>query len=159
MDPNKRPAQLDSPVVGWLMKAGSRFNATVYRITGGRAGASFRMGAAFHKPVPVCLLTTVGRKSGKPRTVPLLYLRRGEDFVIVASQAGLPHHPAWYLNLRDHPEVTIEVGRDRFELTARDASDDERGDLWPRLIEMYADFATYAAWTDRTIPVVICEPR
>ncbi|MGC4935548.1 nitroreductase family deazaflavin-dependent oxidoreductase [Gordonia sp. DT30] len=159
MDPDKRPPQLDSPVVTRVMKLGSRANTALYRASGGRLGSKWRVGAAFAKPVPVCLLTTIGRKSGRPRTAPLLYLRRGADFVVVASQGGLAHHPAWYLNLQANPQVTIEVGRDRHELTARTAAAAERAELWPRLVELYADFDAYDAWTDREIPVVICEPR
>ncbi len=158
MDANNRPPQLDSPVVARLIKVGSRLNTVVYRATGGRLGNTWRIGAALHKPVPVCLLTTTGRKSGKPRTAPLLYLRDGENFVVVASQGGLAHHPAWYLNLRATPAVTIEVGRDRHELLARTADEAERARLWPKLVEVYADFDTYDAWTEREIPVVICEP-
>lgn len=159
MDPNARPKQLDSPIVARLMKAGSRCNTMLYRISGGRLGGTWRVGAALHKPVPVCLLTTTGRKSGKPRTAPLLYLRRGAGFVVVASQGGMAHNPAWFLNLQANPEVTIEVGRERHDLLARIADDAERAELWPALVELYADFETYDAWTERTIPVVICEPR
>ena len=159
MDPGNRPAQLDSPVVASLIKVGSRLNTRLYKLSGGRLGNTWRIGAGLKKPAPVCLLTTIGRKSGQPRTAPLLYLREGERFVVVASQGGLPKHPAWYLNLRDDPQVTIQVGRDRFDLVAHTADDAERAALWPKLVDLYADFDTYAAWTDRTIPVVICEPR
>lgn len=159
MDPGNRPAQLDSPVVASLIKVGSRLNTRLYKLSGGRLGNTWRIGAGLKKPAPVCLLTTIGRKSGQPRTAPLLYLREGERFVVVASQGGLPKHPAWYLNLRDDPQVTIQVGRDTFDLVAHTADDAERAALWPKLVDLYADFDTYAAWTDRTIPVVICEPR
>ncbi len=159
MDPAARPDQLDSPIVAALIKIGSRLNTRLYRISGGRLGGRWRVGSALHKPVPVCLLTTVGRKSGQPRTVPLLYLRDGASFVVVASQGGLPNNPAWYLNLTANPEVTIQVGRDEHSLVARTATDDERDALWPKLIELYSDFGTYDAWTQREIPVVICTPR
>ncbi|AZG47899.1 nitroreductase family deazaflavin-dependent oxidoreductase [Gordonia insulae] len=159
MDPEARPDQLGSPFVASLIKLGSRLNAKLYRISGGRLGNTWRVGAGFRKPVPVLLLTTIGRKSGEPRTAPLIYLRRGDEFVIVASQGGLPKNPAWYLNLVAEPEVTIQVGRETHDLVARTASDAERAELWPQLVDLYADFDTYAAWTDRTIPVVICEPR
>ena len=157
MSPKERPDQLDSPFVANIIKWGSRLNTRVYRLTGGRLGNTWRVGAALRKPIPVCLLTTVGRRSGQPRTVPLLYLREGGRFVLVASQGGLPKNPAWSLNLREDPEVVVEVWRERFELVARTASEEERAELWPRLVEMYADFDTYDAWTERTIPVVICE--
>ncbi|MGC5257399.1 nitroreductase family deazaflavin-dependent oxidoreductase [Gordonia sp. DT218] len=159
MDPNARPKQLSSPAVASLIKVGSRLNAKVYKATGGRLGNTWRIGAGLRNPVPMCLLTTIGRKTGEPRTAPLLYLRTGDSFVVVASQGGLPKNPAWYLNLVANPEVTIQVGKETHELTARTATDAERDDLWPQLVSLYADFDTYAAWTDREIPVVICEPR
>lgn len=158
MDARKRPDQLDSPVVASLIKVGSRLNTRLYRATGGRLGGTWRIGAGMRKPAPVCLLTTIGRKSGEPRTAPLIYLRDGEDFVVVASQGGLPKHPAWYLNLRDNPQVTIQVGTQRHDLVARTATPDEKARLWPRLVDLYADFDDYDAWTEREIPVVICSP-
>ncbi len=157
MDPNARPDQLDSPAVATLIRWGSRLNTKVYKASGGRLGGTWRVGSALRRPAPVLLLTTRGRKSGKERTVPLLYLRDGDRFVVVASQGGLPSNPAWYLNLTAHPRVHIQVGSEEFDLVAHTASDEERKELWPRLVEIYADFDTYAAWTDRTIPVVVCE--
>ncbi|TYQ11972.1 UNVERIFIED_ORG: deazaflavin-dependent oxidoreductase (nitroreductase family) [Gordonia westfalica J30] len=159
LDPDKKPAQLDSPIVGTLIKVGSRINTRLYKATGGRIGATWRVGAGLKKPAPVLLLTTIGRKSGEPRTVPLVYLRRGDQFVVVASQGGSAKHPAWYLNLRDNPDVTIQLGKETFDLVARTANETERAEVWPELVDVYADFDTYVAWTDRTIPVVICEPR
>lgn len=157
MDPNARPDQLDSPTVATLIRLGSRLNTKVYKVSGGRLGGKWRVGAALRKPAPVCLLTTRGRKSGKDRTVPLLFLRDGDRFVVVASQGGLASNPAWYLNLSADPKVHLQVGSEHHDLTARTATDTEREVLWPKLNDVYADFDTYAAWTDRTIPVVICE--
>ncbi|MCF8611896.1 nitroreductase family deazaflavin-dependent oxidoreductase [Gordonia sp. HY285] len=158
MDPNNRPSQLDSSAVGRVIKYGSRLNTRLYRLTGGRLGNRWRVGAAMRKPVPVCLLTTTGRKSGEARTVPLLYLRHGESIVLVASQGGLPANPAWYHNLKADPSVRIQIDSDEGDYAARIADDAERTKLWPSLVELYADFDTYAAWTERTIPVVICDP-
>jgi deazaflavin-dependent oxidoreductase (nitroreductase family) len=158
MDANARPAQLDSPIVGRIIKIGSRLNTRLYKLTGGRLGGTWRVGAALKKPTPVCLLTTIGRKSGEARTVPLLYLTDGDDIVVVASQGGLPKNPAWYYNVRADPSVQIQIGSDSAAYTARIADDVGRAELWPRLVELYADFDTYAAWTDRVIPVVICSP-
>lgn len=159
MDPANRPKQLGSPAVQSLIKVGSRLNTRLYQATGGRLGKYWRVGAGFGKPVPVCLLTTTGRKTGEARTAPLIFLRKGDTFILVASQGGLPKNPAWYLNLVADPKVTIQLGKETFALTARTASDAERAELWPELVAAYADFDTYAAWTERTIPVVICEPR
>ena len=108
--------------------------------------------------VPVCLLTTTGRKSGRARTVPLLYLRHGESIVLVASQGGLPANPAWYHNVRANAAVKVQIGSRTGDYTARIADHVERAELWPTLVELYADFDTYSAWTDRTSPVVVCDP-
>lgn len=159
MDSENRPAQLDSPVVGRIIKYGSRLNTVLYRKTGGRLGNTWRVGTALRKPVPVCLLTTTGRKSGQARTVPLLYLEHGESIVLVASQGGLPANPAWYHNLKADSAVTIQIGSRTGDFLARIAGDAERAELWPALVELYADFDTYSAWTDRTIPVVVCDPH
>jgi deazaflavin-dependent oxidoreductase (nitroreductase family) len=75
----------------------------------------------------------------------------------VASQGGLPSNPQWYGNLQANPQVQVRIGRRTRQMSARVANADERAALWPRLVEMYADFASYASWTEREIPVVICE--
>ncbi|MBB1011939.1 nitroreductase family deazaflavin-dependent oxidoreductase [Dietzia kunjamensis] len=137
----------------------SRVNTWAYRVSGGRIGGSWRVGSALRAPVPVCLVTTTGRKSGEPRTVPLLHLPDGGRVLLVASQGGLPKHPQWYYNVLADPNVTVQVGRRRRAMTAREATQSERAELWPRLVERYADFADYQANTSRIIPVIICEPR
>ncbi|MDP3890908.1 nitroreductase family deazaflavin-dependent oxidoreductase [Nocardioides sp.] len=158
MDATKKPSGLDHPVVPRILKRVSRANVWIYRRTNGRVGGKWRVGAAFRKPVPVALLTHTGRKSGRALTSPLLYLPDGDRVIFVASQGGLPKNPQWYLNLRVTPEVLVQVRGDVRRMRARTASDAERAELWPRLVELYADFDTYQAWTDRVIPVVICEP-
>src|SRR5690606_14796770 len=104
------------------------------------------------------LLTHTGRMSGKEYTTPLLYLRDGDRVVFVASQAGLPKHPQWFHNLVAHPECTVQVLGDVRRMRARTADEAERAELWPKLNELYADFDSYQSWTDRVIPVVICDP-
>lgn len=136
-----------------LIRAMSAFNVWIYRASGGRAGGTWLRGA------PICLVTTTGRKSGARRTTPLLYLRDGENVVVVASQGGMPNHPAWYHNIRAHPEVEVEIGGERSKRLARTARSEERAALWPRLTAMYPDYDDYQARTDREIPVVILEPR
>jgi deazaflavin-dependent oxidoreductase (nitroreductase family) len=89
----------------------------------------------------------------------VLYLRDGENLVVVASKAGMSHHPLWYGNLESNPAVEVEIGRDRKKMLARRATDEEKAALWPRLVEMYRDFDDYQARTDRNIPVVILSPR
>lgn len=154
----ERPKQLDSPVVPKVMKAMSRANVWLYRKTNGRIGGTWRVGSAFPRGIPMCLLTTRGRKSGEPRTAPLLYLLDGERVVLVASQGGLPQHPQWYRNLRHDPDVAVRIGTSEQRMRARTAEGDERDRLWQRLVAHYRDFASYQSWTDRTIPVVVCEP-
>ncbi|RRO17524.1 nitroreductase family deazaflavin-dependent oxidoreductase [Saccharopolyspora rhizosphaerae] len=156
--PKQRPPQLDSPKVRTVIKAASRANTRLYRLTGGLVGSTWRIGSAFPRGVPMCLLTTTGKRSGQPRTAPLLHMRDGDRVVLVASQGGLPRHPDWYHNVRTNPEVTVQVKREVRRMKARTATPEERAELWPRLVAMYADFDDYQSWTDREIPVVICEP-
>lgn len=150
--------RLSKPWVVGVIRVMSRVNTWVYQRTGGRVGGTWRVGSALRTPVPVCLLTTTGRKSGEPRTVPLLHLPEGDRVLLVASQGGLPSHPQWYRNILADPRVTVQVGRRTREMTAREATPTERAELWPRLVARYADFADYQANTSRVIPVVICEP-
>jgi deazaflavin-dependent oxidoreductase (nitroreductase family) len=131
----------------------SAANVWVYRISGGRIGGRFLRGA------PVLLLTTIGCKSGQPRVAPLLYLRDGENLVIVASKGGMSRHPTWYRNLQANPDVEVELGSERRKMRARTASAGEKSELWPRLVAMYADYDDYQARTERDIPVVILSPR
>jgi F420H(2)-dependent quinone reductase len=153
-----KPKGLDSPWVPTLLKYLAAANVWVYRRTGGRVMGTWRIGSAFPRGVPLCLLSHTGRRSGLVRTTPLLFLPDEERVVVVASQGGLPRNPQWYLNVRDNPEVTVQVRRDLRRMRARTAGPEERAELWPRLVELYADFDSYQAWTDREIPVVICEP-
>ncbi len=128
----------------------SAIHRGLYRLLGGRAVGSFA-GA------PVLLLTTTGRRSGKKRTMPLLYLRDGDAIAVVASAGGQEAHPAWFLNLRANPEVEVEIGRERRTMRAREASPEERERLWPRLVEMYKSYGDYQLKTSRKIPVVLLE--
>lgn len=157
--PVDKPKALDSPITGVIIKWGSRINTWVYRATGGRAGGKWRLGSRHFGAVPdVGILTTTGRKTGKPRHSPLLFLREGDRIVLVASQAGRATNPMWYLNLTADPAVSFRIRDEVLRLTARDATEAERGEYWPKLDAMYPDFADYRSWTDRQIPVVICEP-
>lgn len=154
----RKPAGLDSPLVPKILKYVAATNVWVYRRTNGRLMGTWRVGSGFRRGVPICLLGHTGRTSGRARTTPLLYLRDGDRVVLVASQGGLPKHPQWYLNVRADPEVTVQVGGDVRKMRARTAGPEERDRLWPRLVALYADFESYQSWTDRVIPVVVCEP-
>jgi deazaflavin-dependent oxidoreductase (nitroreductase family) len=135
-----------------LVKVMSRLNIWAYRATGGRVGGRFLRGA------PVLLLTTQGRRSGRPRTAPLLYLEDGGRIAIVASKGGMSQHPLWYRNLRANPRCEVEIGRERRTMLARVADAEERRELWPKLVAMYRDYDGYQARTDREIPVVLLMP-
>jgi deazaflavin-dependent oxidoreductase (nitroreductase family) len=135
-----------------LLTLFSRAHAALYRTSGGRVGGRFR------KTAPVLLLTTTGRKTGKRRTAPLLYAEDAGRYVIVASVGGAPRHPAWYLNLRDHPEATIRVGHRTIGVHAETAAPEERARLWMLVTRMYPGYDGYQAKTSRVIPIVILTP-
>jgi F420H(2)-dependent quinone reductase len=159
MDPKNKPKQLNSPFVSKAMKFAGKAHVWLYRRSGGKIGANWRVGAGFKKPVPTLLLEHIGRKSGKRLVSPLVYIRDGEDVIVVASQGGRDQDPQWYRNLVANPDAHIEIGSDRRAVRAVTASPQERARLWPKLVEAYADFDTYQSWADREIPVIILEPR
>ena len=129
-------------------------HAFVYRASGGLIGHRFP-GAP-----PTLLLDHVGAKSGQKRTSPLTYTRGdGDDLVLVASKGGYPKNPAWFHNLRAHPDTTVQVGRERRPVHARVANAEERDRLWPRVVENYSGYAEYQKRTERQIPLVILERR
>jgi deazaflavin-dependent oxidoreductase (nitroreductase family) len=154
-----KPEGLDGELARRVIKLMAAGNVAVYKLTRGRIGGTWRIGAGWRNPVPICLLEHRGRRTGKRRTTPLVYLRDGERLVVVASQAGRPQHPLWYRNLEADPAVTVQVRGDRWPMRARTAGSAERAELWPRLVDLYADYDSYQSWTDREIPVVILEPR
>jgi deazaflavin-dependent oxidoreductase (nitroreductase family) len=108
--------------------------------------------------VPILLLTTRGRKSGKERTTPLMYGRDGDNFVLIASVGGASRNPAWYWNVRAQ-EAEVELGRERRRVRARDAEGEERDRLWAQMVGLYPGYADYQQKTARRIPVVVLEPQ
>lgn len=148
----KAPPALNSASTGVIIKWMSKINTAMYKRSGGRLGGKFLKGAA------VGLLTTTGRKTGEARISPLLFLREGSRIVLVASQSGRANNPMWYLNLKADPAVQFQIMNEVLHLTARDANDEERAEYWPKLDAMYSDFENYRSWTDRVIPIVICDP-
>jgi F420H(2)-dependent quinone reductase len=143
---------LEERIGSVVVKVMSVLNVLVYRITGGRIGGTFLRGA------PVCLVTVIGRRSGEPHTIPLLYLRDGHDVVIVASKGGMSKHPVWYWNLVANPRCEVELGTEHRSMVARRVSSEEKAALWPRLCAMYPDYADYQARTTRDIPVLRLSP-
>jgi deazaflavin-dependent oxidoreductase (nitroreductase family) len=122
-----------------------------YRETDGEYGHDWRNGSS------VLLLTTVGKRSGEPRTAPLIYGRSGDDYLVVASKGGAEAPPAWYVNLQEHPEVEIQVLGDRFPARARTATSAERPELWREMTSHWPDYDAYQKKTSREIPVVVLE--
>jgi len=108
--------------------------------------------------LPTLLLTTTGRKSGKPQMLPLIYGKTEAGYAIVASKGGAPSHPAWYLNLIAHPEVKVQVEAKRFRARARTTTGAERSTLWDQMVAIYGPYTDYQKLTEREIPVVILEP-
>jgi F420H(2)-dependent quinone reductase len=149
----KQVERLNTAKVGTFIKWMSKTQAWIFKKTGGKFGNKFLRGSE------VGILTTIGRKTGEPRDSPLLFLQEGERIVLVASQSGRANHPMWYLNLRANPAIKFQTRAGVFTLTARDATDAERDEYWPKLDEMYPDFVNYRSYTDRKIPIVICDPR
>ena len=123
-----------------------------YRETNGEQGYLWNGATAL-------LLTTTGRKSGQPRTSPLIFAQDGDDYLVVASMGGAPQHPQWYLNLTANPEAEIQVKGDVIPVTARTASDDEKPRLWKIVTEQWPNYDVYQTRTDRVIPLVVLSPR
>ena len=134
------------------LKLGTIAHAGVYRATGGRLFG--RMGKS-----PILLLNTVGRKSGKKRATPLLYVVDGGDFVIIASKGGTPSHPAWYLNLKANPDATVEVADRELQVSAEEVDGEEKVRLWRKMAEMYPTYDDYQKKTKREIPLLVLHTR
>lgn len=152
MPPKSPPRFLNSPLTDFIVKWMSWVNAAMYRRGGGEG-----LGGTFQR-IPVALLTTTGRKSGRPRVSPLYFLRDGDRVIVAASKGGAAKNPMWYLNIKANPAVSVQIKKEVLNLTARDATGEERARYWPQLVKMYPAYADYQSWTDRTIPIVICEP-
>jgi deazaflavin-dependent oxidoreductase (nitroreductase family) len=105
----------------------------------------------------VLILTTTGRRSGEPRSTPLIYGRDDDNYVVVASKGGADEHPGWYLNLVAQPEAGVQVLGDRFTVRARTATGEEKPPLWQAALGRWEAYADYQRRTDRDIPVVILE--
>jgi deazaflavin-dependent oxidoreductase (nitroreductase family) len=126
-------------------------NTLLFRLTRGKIGGHIGK-------MRILLLHHVGRKSGQERVTPLLYLRDDSRLVVVASKGGVDKHPAWFHNLMANPETKVELGGENRRVRARQATDEERAELWPRVVDMYGPYEDYQTYTDREIPLVILEP-
>jgi deazaflavin-dependent oxidoreductase (nitroreductase family) len=131
--------------------AATRAHAWLLRRTRGRLGRRF-LGA------DVLVLRTTGRRSGEPREAPMFYLRHGDGFAVVASNAASARAPAWWLNLQAHPEADLLVDGESHRIVARRATADEVAELWPRFVAMYRGYDHYREIARRDMPVVMLEP-
>ena len=123
-----------------------------FRANGGKVGGMW-------EGRPLLLLTTSGAKSGRRHTTPTMYLADGDRLLIFASKGGAPTNPDWYHNLLVHPEVTVEVGTEKYEATATPLTGEERDRLFARQAELYPQFGQYQARATRKIPVIALERR
>lgn len=123
-----------------------------YESSGGTRGTTMR-------GMPVVILTSTGAKTGQIRKTPLMRVEHDGRYAVVASLGGAPKHPVWYFNLLADPHVALQDGPERWDMTAREVTGAEREEWWARAVEAYPDYADYALKTERTIPVLVLEPR
>ena len=138
------------PMAGMTSRYLHYLDRPLLRLTRGRVATTFGL--------PTLLLTTTGAKTGRPRSVPVLYLTHGDALAVIGSNSGRRRKPGWYYNLRAHPEAEVLLGGESFRCRAREASGKERAAIWQRATKMYAGYARYASrLRTREIPVVIME--
>ena len=135
-----------------VWKGVGKVHTWLYRATGARVGQSLGH-------ITNLLLTTNGRRTGEARTVALAYMADGRDWILVASNGGSDRHPAWWLNLKGNANATIEIGRERIEVVAREAQGEERARLWSEMEHREPNLEGYAARRSRKTAVVVFEPR
>jgi F420H(2)-dependent quinone reductase len=129
-----------------------RAHSLIYRLSGGRLGG--KLGER-----DILMLTTMGRKSGEPRTTGLYYFRHGDAYVVIASNGGKSADPAWWLNLKSNPHAQAQIGPRRFDVTAEEATGPERDRIWEMARREEPTFATYEQLRDLPIPVVLLRPN
>src|SRR6266851_7655072 len=145
-------ARLSMSMPAGLLRAAGKLNVPIYRMTRGRLMG--KIGRA-----PVLLLTSTGRRTGQPRTAPVLYLADGDRVVVIGSNAGNAHAPAWSHNLKANPDAEIEIRSERRPVRARVAEGEERTELWRRMNAQYGGFEDYDHRTSREIAVFVLDPR
>jgi deazaflavin-dependent oxidoreductase (nitroreductase family) len=141
--------------VRWLSVPWTRLHANLVRRSKGR----LRFGFLFAGDMPVLALTTTGRKSGEQRSSVAGYLRDGDAYAIVASNAGADRPPAWWLNLQDNPEAEVDADGERVRVRAREADGEEYDRLWDRFVEANESYERYRGYTQRKLPIVVLDPR
>lgn len=139
---------------GWpLLRRLMGGHAKIYRTTHGLIG--YRVPGA----PAMLLLDHVGAKSGKHRTTPLVFARDGDSVILIASKGGYPKNPAWFHNLKAHPDTTIQIGSKRMNVHAHVAKPEERERLWRLAVDVYGGYEDYRRRTEREIPLIVLEPR
>jgi deazaflavin-dependent oxidoreductase (nitroreductase family) len=146
-DESKLPKKSD---IGTDISLFGEAHIKLYQETGGKEGYLWN-------GVPTLLLTTKGRKSGEMRTIPIIYVKVGEAYVIIGSQGGAPKHPLWYLNILADPHVKLQVKDEKFDAVARAADSPERERLWAEATRQWPNYDVYQTRTTRKIPVVVIE--
>ena len=143
---------LGKPPPRWVLKLYTRINVWVYHWSKGKYMNTL-------EGKPICLVTMTGAKSGRERTIPLMYVPYENGFVLVASQGGAPNNPVWYYNLKKNPQITIEYHGVAYRMLARQVEGEEKARIWPTCLAYWPDFGLYQQRTGRNIPVFLCEPR
>ena len=133
-----------------LIKSLNRFHIWIYEKYDGRFIGQYN-------GLPFCLMKVRGRKTGNIITIALLTIPNGDDYILVASQGGAKTNPLWYYNLKENPEIEMQVFSDTFKMRAKELSSDEKNELWPSIIEAYPGYENYQKVTNRNIPVFICK--
>lgn len=135
-----------------LLKFLAKAHVFLHRLSGGRLFNTM-------EGTEVCFVTMTGAKSGRQITIPVLHLPYKGAVLLVASQTGRDSNPVWYKNIMKTPDIEVRHRRDTLKLRAREATTEEKAELWPVCDAIYPDFALYRARTTRDIPILVCEPR
>ncbi|WP_458687698.1 nitroreductase/quinone reductase family protein [Nocardia tengchongensis] len=155
------PFWLNTRAYARILKVVTRLNTWIYVKTDGRRAARWDFFGSFRKdPLPIAVLTTVGRKSGVPRTVAVVYLPLDDDRIaFAASHCGQETLPNWFRNIQRNPDVTVQIAGDKYETRARilEPGSDERKHTWSLLARKNQEFAWMQRWAEREVPVLICE--
>ena len=135
-----------------FIKPFSALNVLVYKLTSGRLMGGFT-------GRDVMLVSMTGAKTGKTRTIPLMYVPYKDGVILVGSQGGAPKSPVWVRSVEKNPDVVVQYKGEKMQLRARRADDAEKAEVWPVCVEYYREYEDYQQRTERNIPVFICEPR
>ena len=144
----KQQAKRIKKIVGLV----SSMNAFIYRMSNGR------LWSKWSGKYPIMVLSTVGRKTKKIRHIPLIKVLYNNQPILVASMGGAPIHPSWFFNVRDNPNIEVQIGPDKKSYQAIRANEEEKERLWPTICSFYSDYQVYQERTQRNIPVFICTP-